>query len=79
MAYERKRVLKHKILLVIGRMWIVFGLSIIFLDYFQVFQDGGWSELGNKIQNFDPRNIIGYLILLSPGFVFLWWAKKYED
>ena len=71
--------LKYKMLLILAKTWIVFGLAIIFLGFFQAYNDGGWSELWQKISMFDPRKLIGYAILLAPGFVFLWWAKKYEN
>ena len=65
-------------LIILAKMWIVFGLTIIFLSFFQAYSNGGWDGLWQKLSLFDPRKLIGYTILLSPGFVLLWWAKKYE-
>ncbi len=70
--------MKNKLLLVLAKAWIVFALSIIFLGYFQTYNDSGWNGVLQKIYSFDPRKLIGYAILLAPGFIFLWWSKSYK-
>ncbi|NPA73083.1 MAG: hypothetical protein GXO12_00060 [Epsilonproteobacteria bacterium] len=71
--------MKHKILLILAKMWLVFALAIIFLGYFQAYNDGGWSEVANKLSSINMGKIIGFLITLSPGFVLLWWAKEHQN
>jgi len=70
--------LKYKALVILAKIWLVFALSIIFLGYLQAYNDGGWSEVLNKLSNLNVGKIIGIVITLTPGFVLLWWAKKYE-
>ncbi len=57
-------------------MWIVFSLAIIFLGFFQAYNDGGWDGLWQKISAFEPRKLLGYIIFLAPGFVILWYSKE---
>ena len=68
--------LKYKALTILGRMWVIFGLVLIFLGYFQAYNDGGWSEVIQKLESFRVANLIGIAITLAPGFVLLWWAKS---
>ncbi len=62
--------------MILGRMWIIFGLVLIFLGYFQAYNDGGWSAVLAKLGEFKAQHLIGIVITLAPGFVLLWWAKS---
>ncbi len=70
--------MKYKALIILAKMWIVFSLVIIFLGYFQAYNDSGWNGVLQKIYSFESRKLIGYAILLAPGFIFLWWSKSYK-